>query len=496
MTGTDVAGLRGRVVRGVAWKGGSALFSQLTRIATAVVLARLLAPHDYGVAGMVLVVSGLVYIFADLGLGTALVQRQELSDDDRSTVFWTAAATGIVLTLVGFALAGPAASFYGEPAVKPLFEAFSLSFVVTAVSTTHTALLTREMNFRTLELRKMASFAVGAVVGIVLAILGAGAWALIAQQLAIAVVSTILLVVLAPWRPRLVFSLASLRSVARFSGNVFGTQLLFYANRNLDNLLVGRFLGPAALGAYSLSYNVMLLPFSQIASPVQEVLFPAFSRLQDDTGRIATAWLRINRIVGAITIPSLLGLIAVAPDFVDVVLGHRWHGAIRVVQVLSWVGLLQSLQRLNSSILQARDRTGQLLRYSIVVLVASSAAFVGGLPFGILGVATGYAISSTIVEPYYTWLTARSLGIPMLAVCRTFVGVAQAAGVMLVVVLGLRLLLVDLGLGAASRLALLIVAGAATYLPAVLLLDRSLNDELQGIRRRRRAPSDVPALDS
>lgn len=486
-----VGDLQRRVVRGIGWKAASAVFSQLTRLATAIVLARLLAPHDYGLAGMVLIAAGLVYIFSDLALGTALVQRRALTEADRSTVFWTSTTVGLLLTLAGIALAGPIARFYGEPQVRPLFAAFSLSFVVTAVSSTQAALLTREMDFRTLELRRMVATAFGAVVGIGLALEGAGAWALIAQQLTIALVSTVLLMLLATWRPRLLYSIKSLRSFAGFSGNVFGTQVLFYVNRNLDNLLVGRFLGPAALGAYSISYNVMLMPFSQIASPVQEVVFPAFARLQDDPKRIASGWLRANRLVGALTIPSLLGLMVVAPDFVSVFLGPRWHSAVPVVQILAWVGLLQSLQRFNSSILEARNETGLLIRYSAIALTASAIAFAAGLPFGIVGVSAAYAISSTFVEPYYAWLTGRTIDVKLRTFIESFTSIVTASVLMAGCVFGARVALVHAGVPAGGRLPLLIALGMLIYIPTCLNLDRELAAEIDTLRRSRASAQPV-----
>jgi PST family polysaccharide transporter len=229
---------------------------------------------------------------------------------------------------------------------------------------------------------------------------------------------------------------------------------------------------------------------------VQEVLFPAFSRLQDEADRIAAAWLRVNRIVAAVTIPGLLGLVVVAPDFVSVVLGSRWESATPVIQILAWVGLLQSVQRMNSSILEARNQTGPLLRYAIIVLAASIAAFVGGLPFGIVGVATGYAISSTIVEPYYTWVTGRSIDVSLGTFLRALSGIAQASGLMVVAVLGARMLLVQAGVPAAVRLVLMILLGIVVYVPAVLRLDATLRTELLGLRRRRRPIAEpLPALD-
>ena len=490
---TAETAMKSQVLRGVAWKGLSAIVLQLSRMTTAVILARLLSPRDYGLAGMVLVFSSLVLIFSDMALGAALVQRRRLTEADRSTVYWTSAAMGAVFTVGGVALSGPIADFYGEPSVQPLLAAFSLTFVVTALASTQAALLNREMDFRALELRQMAAYAAGAVVGIAVAVSGGGAWAIIWQQITIAITSTVLLTIFSPWRPKLVYSVASLRRLAGFSLRVFGTRLLFYLNRNLDNVLIGRFLGPRALGAYALSYNVMLMPFSNIASPIQEVLFPAFSRIQDEPGRIASAWLRVNRLVGAISIPALVGLVIVAPDFVPVLLGDQWAAAVPVIQILCWVGLLQSLQRLNSSILEARNRTGDLLRYAVIVFTASVAAFVGGLHWGIVGVATAYAISSSIVEPYYTWLTGRAIGVRLREFVSGLRGVIEATVAMAAAVVLVRTALLGTDVAVALRLVLCILVGVVVYLPVVALRSPALVEEVRGLRPRRQSRTTSPA---
>src|SRR3712207_1321898 len=185
--------------------------------------------------------------------------------------------------------------------------ALSLGFLVTSLGTTQSALLTRELDFRALELRLLAGTLCGAVVGIGAAASGAGAWAIILQQLTIGIVSTTLLWFVSPWRPRFTFSRASLRELGGFSGNVFVQRLLYYAHRNADKLLIGRFLGPVALGPYALAYNGILLPFSRIAGPIQDVLFPAFSRMQDDRAQIASVWIRATRLVASLSIPPLPG---------------------------------------------------------------------------------------------------------------------------------------------------------------------------------------------
>jgi O-antigen/teichoic acid export membrane protein len=487
---SDAKSLRSPVLRGLAWKGASQIFLQGSRIVVAVILARMLSPHDYGLAAMALVLASLVIVFSDVALGAALVQRTRLSEADRSTAFWASVSVGALCTLLGVALSGVLAGFYGDPAVRPLFAVLSLSFFVTSLAATHEALLVRVMNFRSLVLRMMIGTAAGAAAGIFLAAKGYGAWAIIGQQLAIAGVSTALLWVFSPWRPTFAFSASSLRSLGGFSGNVFAHRLLYYLHRNVDNLLIGRFLGPAALGVYGFAYNVMLVPFSRVAGPLTEVLFPAFSRMQHDRARLTAVWVRAIRLVASFSVPALLGLVVVAPDFVSVVLGSKWAGATTLIQILAWVGLLQSLQTLNPNILQALDRTHTLLRYTIVFFALHLTAFVIGLQWGVVGVAVGYLVSSLVVEPLFAWVTTRALGISPLVLVRGLAGVFQASALMFVAVLATRLLLVEAGVGAPLRLVVVAAVGIAVYVPCWMWRAGDAFDELKTFRRRpRRQPA-------
>jgi O-antigen/teichoic acid export membrane protein len=493
----SAAGLRSAIRGGLAWNATSQIVLQVTRIAVAVLLARLLAPHDYGIAAMVLVFASLVLVFADMALGAALIQRPTLTEADRSTAFWMTITAGAVFTVAGIALSWPLAAFYQEPEVRDLCIVLSFSFLITAVGATQRALLVRDMQFRSLEIRLMSSTLVGAAAAAVLALLGAGPWAIIGQQLAQAVVSTVLLWVASSWRPRLLFSRASLRNLGGFSSWLVGHRLLYYLHRNADNILIGRFLGAASLGAYSLAYNVMLVPFSRIAAPVQKVLAPAFARLQNEPQQIAAAWISATRILGAIAIPALAGLVVVAPDFVHVVLGERWSQATPLIQILAWVGILQALQTLNTDILQARDRTSTVFRFTVLFTGAHIVAFVIGLQWGVVGVAVAYAISSTLVEPIYTVLTARELGISPLRILECLSGVIVAAAVMAATVFGARLGLIDAGLGPAGRLGICILVGATVYTAMCLWRVPEIRSELRGLRPRRvRTPAPTSQIET
>jgi O-antigen/teichoic acid export membrane protein len=480
-----VTSLRALVVSGFAWNLATTVFLQVVRIVFAIALARFLTPHEYGIASMALLVSMLVVAFSDLGLGAGLVQRANISEEDRSTVFWTSAAFGALLTLIGVGLSGPIASFFGEPDVQPLVAAVSASFVIASLGATHAALLHRQMDFRTIGIRVSASTVVGSVVGVALAASGAGAWSLIAQHLCIGVVSTALLWLSIPWRPRLAYSRRSLSDLGSFGGKLFGVRLLDYARLNGDKLLVGRVLGSVALGTYTVAFNVVLMPLARMLGAAMDTVLPAFSRLQDDRERMASAWLRVNRLASAVFVPALVGLAVVAPDFVTVLLGDRWSDVSSLLQILAVGVIAQAVSALGIQVLTALDRTSALLRFSLVETVVLLGAIVLGLRWGVVGVAAAYSLVHLPTRAYFTWLTTQSLGVPFARFLASLAGVAQACVALVATTLLARGLLLQAGVPAPLRLVVVIVVGAAVYLLFCLWRAPEIRVELGRVRRER-----------
>ncbi len=191
-----------------------------------------------------------------------------------------------------------------------------------------------------------------------------------------------------------------------------------------------------------------------------------------------------TRLVAAVSVPCLVGLAFLANDFVHVVLGERWSVAIPVIQVLAVVGIVQSLQTLNGNILQAVDRTGLLLRYTIVFFFVNLAGFAIGLHWGVVGVAAGYAIASIVVEPGFNLITSRALGISAWRLPHSLLGVLQAVTVMAAALYGGQLLLAGTGLGPAARLLLLVALGTIVYLPVCAWRAPELLGELRSFRKR------------
>ena len=465
----------------------------LTRAVVAVIIARLLTPDEYGLAALAIVFASLVMVFSDLALGAALIQRKTLTEKDKNTAFWITLGSGVAFTGLGVLLAGPIASLYGEPDAKPLLVALSASFFVTAAGATQLTLMMRVMDFRRSELLVLGGSLGGAVCGVVLAARGAGAWALVMQQVAATTVTTALVWWRSEWYPRFMFSGASLRDLGSFSAYMLGQRILYYLQVNGDRFLIGRFLGTTALGTYAVAYNTMLVPASKIGGPLQRVFSPAFSRIQDEPERIAAAWARVVRVIGLVALPSLGGLIVVAPDFVPVVLGSQWKDAVPVIQILAWVGMIQAVQALNYDVLMARDRPRTMFRFSLVLTACHLAAFGVGLQWGVIGVAVGYAISTTLVEPIQTILAARCLGVSPMVFVRALSGVFQATLAMCAVVLGLRMWLVDAGVDETVRLLVCSGVGALLFVPLCLWRVPELADEVRSFLRRRRLEAPAEA---
>jgi O-antigen/teichoic acid export membrane protein len=482
----DASDLRDKIRRGLGWKLAQVGLGQGTEILVSIVLAHLLLPHEFGLAGLAIVFSGIALQFADVGLGAALVRSTSLTEEDRSTVFWATAAAGVALTVLGVAISPLVAAFFSTPQVMPLFAVLSISFLFTSLGQTQSALLTREMSFRSLELRNIAGTLVGAVAALTLALTGFGAWAIIGQVVVTSGTATLMVWTVSPWRPQMVFSRERLHTLGSFGVKTLATRMLGWVNLNADNLLVGRALGSTSLGVYSVAYNIMVFPALNIMSPLRDVLYAAFARLQHEPRRLGDVWLRINNVAGSVLVPAFLGLAAVAPDLVPTLLGPHWHAAIPVLQLLSLGGAVGSLQEFNGQVYQALGRPGLYVRFLCFACAVMVSAFLVGLEWGVVGVAGGYAVAQAIMLAANSVEMARLMDFHLWRMLLSYLEILARAGAMGLAVLAGRLVLVDLGVPMGVRLVVLIAGGLVFYLLLTWLVAPGLvRDARDGLFRHR-----------
>jgi O-antigen/teichoic acid export membrane protein len=402
-------GLGARTARGGAVTFASQGFRFFTSLGATMVLGRLLTPADYGLIGMVVVVTGFVSMFKDLGLSAATVQREEITSEQVSTLFWVNVALSIGVGMVTAALAPAVAWFYGEPKLTAIVIVYAVGFLFGGLTVQHEALLHRQMRFVAQSSCDIIALLATITVTILLAWRGAGYWALVGGHLTTSFVYMVGIWTVCRWRPGPPARGSGVRSLLRFGGNLTGFGVVNFFARNLDNMLIGRVWGSTQLGLYAKAYQLLTLPIDQINSPITTVAVPALSRLNDSPERYRRAYLRIIEKIAVVTMPGIALLIATSDWVVLVILGPQWTEASHIFAALAVAALIQPIANTTGWLFISQNRTDDMFRYGLVASTIIVAAIVIGLPWGAVGVAAVYALVwVTIVTPMlFYWVGRR-----------------------------------------------------------------------------------------
>jgi len=393
-----------KTVRG----GAAAVFSQGVgmglQIITTIVLARLLTPTDYGLQAMVVTLTGFFSLFKDAGLSVASVQRETLTHEQISTLFWINVGIGALLMVI-IACAGPLlAVFYKEPRLLWITVASATIFLLNSLSVQHRALLDRSMQFTTGAKIEILANIVGTVVAIGMAALGCGYWSLIVQTLSLYVVSTVAAWIAMPWMPGKPHWTPELRSMVRFGGTVTLNSFVVYLAYNTEKILLGRFWGSAPLGLYGRAYQLGNLPVQQLTGSVGTVAFPMLSRLQGDAARMRRSYLKAHTLVVSLTVPVVISCALFADEIVSTVLGPKWAGTAGILQRLSPAILVFALMNPLSWLLRATGRVERSLKISLLIAPVVILGVLAGLRYGPTGVALGYSAAMVVlVGPLVAW---------------------------------------------------------------------------------------------
>ena len=412
--GTDhlTQDLGARTARGAI----TAMAAQVTRIFVQLgimaVMARLLAPKDFGLVAMATTLTAFVGMFTNLGLSEATVQRKDIDQATVSVLFYINLAMGGAVMLVCMAAAPVAAWLFGDPRVLLLVIALSLSIPVSAAGAQHSALLQRGMHWRQLQWTPILAQAVGGAAAIVLAWkTGIGYWALVVQLWTAAVVSTGLLWWFCPWRPGAISHWSRAGSALHFGLHLTGFNFVNYFHRQFDNVLIGWRWGATDLGYYTRAYTLLTLPLTLVSAPIASAVIPALSRLQDDPER----WRRtfLNSLGFTVLLSSGLTavLIAMSLPLVDIVFGPGWARSGHIFQILSVSMFAATPMNATGWIYISLGRTKRMMKWSVFVTLPIVAGFCLGLPWGPEGVAFAYSVSLLIAV--YPGIAFASFGTPI-----------------------------------------------------------------------------------
>ncbi|NUU16867.1 lipopolysaccharide biosynthesis protein [Cellulomonas humilata] len=386
-------------VRGSAASIGGQGFRIVLQLVGLAVLARLLEPADFGVVAMVTAAIGLADILRDFGLSSAAVQAPSVSRGERVNLFWANTGLGLLCTVAVAASTPLLVALYDEPTLAHIVPALSLVLLISGINTQYRADLGRALRFVALASSDVLAQLVGTLVAIAVALLGGGYWAIVAQQLTVAVVALVVNVVSTRWRPGLPQRCTSIRRFFRFGLSVFGTQVLGYAAKNADTVALGAFWGSSVLGGYNRAQQIAVVPLNQINGPLTRVALPMLSKAHLDPARFSRAVLRAQ-LAGAYGTATVLAFVAgLAVPIVAVLLGPGWSEAAPILALLAIAGVFRSLSQLAYWMFLSSGRPGAQFALDLWAQPVMVAVIVLGASQG----AVGAAWAAVAVWPVY-WI--------------------------------------------------------------------------------------------
>ena len=470
--------LRQKAAKGIFWsviqKWGRAAIS----IVTFVVLSRLLSPDAFGLVALATVFTVFIELFLDQGFGAAIVQRAEIEPEHLDTAFWINILTGLILTVGVIVSAEWIASLFEEPRLASVLRWLSISFVLSALSSTQISILQRKLAFKNLAARSLAASAVGGVVGIGMAFAGFGVWSLVGQDLATNAAGIVILWSASDWRPGLKVSKKHYKDLFSFGVSIVGNHALTVMIRRSDDLLIGYYLGSTLLGFYTIGYQLLLVIIRLVTEVTNSVAFPAFARIQNEPERMRRAFYNVTQYTSLFAFPVFIGLAALAPELVPVVFGEKWAPSIPVMQVLSLIGILQSVLFFNGSVIKASGKPSWQLWIMFLNAVCSVGGFLLAVKWGIVAVAASFVIVGYLLAPISYIAVGRLIKINFRTYLWQFIPSLAASLMMVLVIMGLKYLFRDQALNAYLELSIYLLSGALTYILVIGLTARQLYQEL------------------
>lgn len=358
--------LKSLTYKGVTWSSIERFSLQIVQFFISVVMARLLAPSDYGLIGMLAVFMSLSQVFIDGGFSNALIQRKECTDEDYSTVFFVNLAISFAVYGLLFVFAPSIASFYEQPLLTNITRVYSLSLIISSISAVHNTKLLIDIDFKTLSFISLTSAIISGIIGIYTAYIGLGVWALVIQALVGTSIGSILRLSYVKWTPRKRFSFDSFRSLFSFGSKLLVAQIISSIYDNIYQLFIGKRFSSTTLGYYTRGNQFSRLVSVNISDIVNRVSFPLFSKVQENDTRLLDIYIKYIQMSVFIIFPLVLGLCGVAKPLVLLLLTDKWIPCVPLLQILCFAYLFNGVIKVNLNLLYVKGRSDLVLRLEII----------------------------------------------------------------------------------------------------------------------------------
>lgn len=384
--------LKSKTLHGAFWTLLERLGTQLVGVVVSILLARILAPSDYGVIGLLSVFLSVSQMFIDCGFGAALIRKKDCSDMEFSTVFWFNLIAAMFFYAVLFFVAPFIANYYHMPILVNVLRVIGLTLIIQALYAIQVTWLTVAVNFKLQAKVSVLSCIFSGIVGLSLACCGFGVWALVGQSLSMATFSGLLYWLLSGWRPQAVFSRFAFKELFGFSSKIVASSLLHTIYVNISPLIIGRKYTTADLGFYSRADSLAALPGGIFQGTLGRVIFPVLSSIQDDDNRLKAAYNKYLRLMTSLVAPSMLLLAACAKPLILLLVGEKWLPCVPYLQLLAMGWMIDPIVLVNLNVLYVMGRSDIVLRLEIIKKIIAIAIVVVALQYGVLWLCVGRVV--------------------------------------------------------------------------------------------------------
>jgi PST family polysaccharide transporter len=469
-----------KTVRSGAWMYGRGVFTGILNLGVMAILARTLAPAEFGLVALANVLLRFLAILASDGVESYVIyDNQEGREERAQAAFWMDLVLSGGVALLCTAGIPLITRFYDEPSLGAILIALLLRYVITTMTAVPDGLLKKNMDFQKLVMRDTFLEIASGLFSVVLALLGWGAWSLVLPNLVMAPLRVGMVFWMAHWVPRLPLRLSMWRTVFRFSANIIGGNLASSISTEGDTLIIGKSLGAGPLGLYNLAWQSSMLVSRNISTTVAKLAMPALSAVTGNPDRLRSVFYRMHRILGIINFPLLIGLFVIADQFILAIYGPKWVDTILPLRILLVFALRHSVGAPSTVIFNAVGRPGLSLKWSAFFNIPLYLlCIVAGSRYGIVGVAVGVTFARTLSGFVQFWVTTRLIGgsfTHLMGVLAYPLSAAVLMGLLLVVT---RLFIRQLSMNIYLELIICILVGGLAYLILLLLFFRPLLDDL------------------
>lgn len=474
-------GLERTAFKGASWLALFKLITQIFSWASTVIIARILTPADYGLMELATIVTGYAVFFYELGIGAAIIQKQEIIQRDLTSVFWFSLFVSILLAIICFFSAYFFAYIVHEPRIIPMIHAISLIFPLSAMQIVPMSLLLRDFHFKRIGFIEMIGVFVSCSAMLLIARNGGGVWTLVGGSIVLSLTKFFMVYNYARWSPRFHFSFAEVKSYLTFGMMVFTGRSFFYISDKSDKFFAGRAWSPLTLGYYSFALQLAQLPTEKITVLINQVSFPVFSKLQNKKEEFASFYLKVINMTATLVMPIFTGGFLVGEDMIKILLNDKWFPIIPLFKYLCLTQIFTSLNAANSFVHYSLGRPNLSMYYHGTCAFLMTISFYIAVQYGLNAILIPWFTTYIIICIAWTVITVNTMGISVFKYIRNLMNPLLATfSVFIAITLFSSYIFLPLNI--ISMLAIKVMLGLVVYVCYFIYFDRQIFQRIKNLR--------------